>query len=360
MALMQLIKVWLESQGILRPITYASVVVCIFTGIFCHLLIGMDILGLGVYGAPMAILAAYTLGDVALLALIVRRGYHLTTWHGFSKHVWIGIGSFAGLACMGAGMVCLEWWSYEVLGVVGSAFGETATAVQTVLVNFSYFLYAAGEGIAISAGTRVGNALGAGDALGAQRAAVMAMALALGSSFIIVLPLGPSEGEWASSFLKEEDSVDLVATCTPALMIFLVFNGCYGALSGILLGSGKQKIGVMANFFACYLVGVPLGLVLSFSYKQSILGLWWGQCGGVALLCFILSAYLLRMDWQELATATHAAALAGEAELDEREAKFYALLEANMGEVEMKVAGHMTSGVEEGVSLLETVDAKCD
>ena len=48
--------------------------------------------------------------------------------------------------------MCLEWWSYEILGVVGSAFGETATAVQTVLVNFSYFMYAAGEGIAISAG----------------------------------------------------------------------------------------------------------------------------------------------------------------------------------------------------------------
>jgi Na+-driven multidrug efflux pump len=41
--------------------------------------------------------------------------------------------------------------------------------------------------------------------------------------------------------------------------------------------SGKQKVGVIANFVACYLVGVPLGLVLSFHYRQSILGLWWGQ-----------------------------------------------------------------------------------
>jgi MATE family multidrug resistance protein len=361
MALMQLIKVWLESQGILRPITYASVVVCAFTGCFCHLFIGMDLLGLGVYGAPMAILVSYTLGDVFLLALIIRRGYHLTTWQGFSKHVWIGIGTFAALAYMGAGMVCLEWWSYEVLGVVGSAFGETATAVQTVLVNFSYFLYAAGEGIAISAGTRVGNALGAGDAVAAQRSSIMAMLLALGSSFIIVLPLGPSEGEWASSFLKEEDSVDLVATCTPALMIFLVFNGCYGALSGILLGSGKQKIGVMANFFACYVVGVPLGLLLSFHYKMSILGLWWGQCAGVALLCAILSGYLLSLDWQDLANSTHAAALAGEAELDEREAKFYALLEANIGEVEMKTNMQKMTVEAEAVSLLsEVVQVKSD
>ena len=34
------------------------------------------------------------------------------------------------------------------------------------------------------------------------------------------------------------ESMELVATCTPALILFLIFNGCYGALSGILLGSG--------------------------------------------------------------------------------------------------------------------------
>ncbi len=31
-------------------------------------------------------------------------------------------------------------------------------------------------------------------------------------------------------------------------------------LSGILLGSGKQKVGVIANLFASYVVGVPLGV----------------------------------------------------------------------------------------------------
>jgi len=56
---------------------------------------------------------------------------------------------------------------------------------------------------------------------------------------------------------------------------------------------------------------------------QSILGLWWGQCGGVALLCTMLSIYLLKIDWQHLAEVTHAAAEAGEAELDEREVCAY-------------------------------------
>ena len=43
------------------------------------------------------------------------------------------------------------------------------------------------------------------------------------------------------------------------------------------------------------------------------------QTGGVALLCVMLTVYLLNMDWDQLAATTHAAALAGEAELDERE-----------------------------------------
>ena len=62
--------------------------------------------------------------------------------------------------------------------------------------------------------------------------------------------------------------------------------------------SGKQKVGVMANFVACYLVGVPLGLVLSFTYHQSILGLWWGQvpfyvCSCVfAFICVLICVLL--------------------------------------------------------------------
>jgi MATE family multidrug resistance protein len=313
MALMQLLKVWLECQGIMRPITGASVVVCVFAGIFCHLLIGMDLCGLGVHGAPIAILAAYTLGDVALLAEILREGYHLQTWHGFSQSVWVGIGPFAALACVGAGMVCLEWWSWEILGVVGSAFGETATAVQTVLVNASYFLYAAGEGVAVSAGTRVGNALGAGNALAAQRSAALAVMLAFASSILIILPLVGSRGHWASAFLTEPASAELVESCTPALIAFLVLNGCYGALSGILLGSGKQKIAVAANFVACYLVGVPMGLLLSFYFEEGIRGLWWGQCAGVALLCCVLCVYLVEVNWNDLAHSARAAAAASEA-----------------------------------------------
>ena len=336
MALMQLVKVWLESQGILPPITYASLVVCAMTQVFCHVLIGWDALGLGVYGAPVAIFAAYSIGDVALIAFIVKRGYHTKTWKGFSPNVWIGLCAFATMAYVGAGMVCLEWWSYEILGVVGSAFGETATAVQTVLVNFSYFLYAAGEGIAIAAGARVGNALGAGDAMAAKQSAVMAMGLSICSSMLIVLPLAPSEGAWSAPFLQEEESVELVATCTPALIIFLVFNGSYGALSGILLGSGKQKVGVQANLFACYLVGMPIGLMLSFYYQQSILGLWWGQCFGVAVLCVMLSGYLMSLDWDAMADKARDAAEKGEAELDVREAQFYALLESSLQDVEMQ------------------------
>jgi hypothetical protein len=52
-----------------------------------------------------------------------------------------------------------------------------------------------------------------------------------------------------------------------------------------------------------------------YSYKYTSLS----QCSGVALLCMMLSVYLLNLDWEALAVATHAAALAGEAELDERE-----------------------------------------
>ncbi|EKX49295.1 hypothetical protein GUITHDRAFT_93333 [Guillardia theta CCMP2712] len=306
MALMQLLKVWLEAQGILRPITAVSCAVLVFTWMFGWLLIERDMLGLGLYGAPVAVLCAYTCGNVVFLGLIAAGGYQKKTWKGWSWGAKAGLWGFAGLALTGAGMVCLEWWSYEVLGVVGSAFGETATAVQTVLVNFSYFMYATGEGIAIAAGTRVGNALGAGLPVAAQRSAGMAVFLALLSAFFIIVPLWASRGTWVTSFLQGEESFVLVSRCTPALMLFLLFNSGYGALSGILLGSGKQQVGLVANLVACYLIGIPLGLTMSFYYGHGILGLWWGQVWGVFLLFTSLSIYIMSIDWRSLAMKTRA------------------------------------------------------
>eukprot|EP00961_Rhodomonas_salina_P148196 1995224-Rhodomonas_salina.1 len=200
----------------------------------------VNIFGIGVYGTPLAVTAAYTLGDIAFFATIFHYKMQKKTWFGWSNHTWAGyeththshpqkhqlhnacfspdhmllslihaltsllnrLWPFLSLSVMGAGMVCLEWWSYEILGIAGSAFGETATAVQTVLVNFAYFMYAVPEGIAIAASARVGNALGAGKPVAAKRAALLAMSLSFGSSLVMVLPLSLSNGTWANSFLQ--------------------------------------------------------------------------------------------------------------------------------------------------------------
>mmetsp|Transcript_54482 Transcript_54482/g.129415 ORF Transcript_54482/g.129415 Transcript_54482/m.129415 type:complete len:541 (+) Transcript_54482:38-1660(+) len=339
MALMQLLKVWLEAQGILRPITSVSIVVLLLTILFSFLFIDRDLLGLGVYGAPVAVFFAYTLGDVAFLGYIWWSGVYRQTWTGFSSRVMVGFGAFATLSIMGAGMVCLEWWSYEVLGVVGSAVSEQATAVQTVLINFAYFMYALPEGIAIAAGARVGNALGAGDAVSAKRAAFIAISLALASALITVLPIAFSNGMWAGYFLREVASVELVAACSPPLVLFLILNSGYGALSGILLGSGKQQVGFMANLVACYLLGIPLGLLLAFPLKMGILGLWWGQVSGVGLLFFGLAVYLSGLDWDKLAVEIAAKAQEGDEELSEREAAALALIEASLDHTDQAERG---------------------
>lgn len=207
-----------------------------------------------------------------------------------------------------------------------------ATAVQTVLVNFAYFMYALPEGIAIAAGARVGNALGAGKVIAAKRAAVVAISLALVTSVIMVVPLVVArDGTWSVYFLEEAESVHLVAECTPPLILFLIFNSGYGALSGILLGSGKQRIGFIANLVACYLIGIPLGLFLAFPMRKGILGLWWGQVSGVVLLFCGLALHLFNTDWEQVAREVATKAQEGDEDLSEQEAAALAAIEESLG-----------------------------
>lgn len=70
-------------------------------------------------------------------------------------------------------MTFFEWGSFEVSLFLISYLGPSAIASQTIMMSAGYYLYMLPSAVATAAMTRVGNFLGAGDALGARRAAIV-------------------------------------------------------------------------------------------------------------------------------------------------------------------------------------------
>ena len=64
------------------------------------------------------------------------------------------------------------------------------------------------------------------------------------------------------------------------LIVYVVFDGVQSALTGVLKGLGKQRIGGPVVVLAYYGVGLPLSYYLGFTLHQGVVGL----CVGMDVL----------------------------------------------------------------------------
>ncbi|MBQ1612168.1 MAG: MATE family efflux transporter, partial [Alphaproteobacteria bacterium] len=90
---------------------------------------------------------------------------------------------------------------------------------------------------------------------------------------------------------------ELIAICVPIIYIlaaFLVFDGLQVALSGICKGIKKTSIVLKANFFAYWIVSIPMGLVLAFKFNMGLIGFWIGLLFSATILCSIMMVLLNR------------------------------------------------------------------
>lgn len=99
-------------------------------------------------------------------------------------------------------------------------------------------------------------------------------------------------GGWNSILTGSAEVVSLVASILPLVALFQVFDGTTGVTGGILRARGKQVsryihrrapfpttcslqvTGAILNLTAYYVLGIPLGLFLTFVHGRGLGGLW--------------------------------------------------------------------------------------
>lgn len=104
---------FLENQGIVKPVFYVTLFV-----VGPH--IGWVIFLTGKYGfvgtAWAMNISYWTMASLVLLYVIVIRPHHPQSWPGFQpREALQGWGEYLKLGIPGMSMLCLEWWSFEVL-----------------------------------------------------------------------------------------------------------------------------------------------------------------------------------------------------------------------------------------------------
>ena len=165
---------YLDAQGLFHPPMYTTpVALLIYIPLCWHLVVTLR---LGTEGVVLALCAGYSLCLAFLVAYVLHRRLHAATWGGWSTEAVQGIPEFLRVALPSCGMVCLEWWCFELSTLLSGRLGAAAVAAQSVMINVNVGGYMVGVGFSVAAGARVGNLLGAGRPAAARRAALLAWA----------------------------------------------------------------------------------------------------------------------------------------------------------------------------------------
>ncbi|CAI0547570.1 unnamed protein product [Linum tenue] len=266
---------FLQTQSVIFPMLLSSSLVLCFHVVACWTLVYK--LGIGYVGAAMAISFSTWL-NVLLLACYVRLSPVCERTRGdLTGEAFRGVKQFFRLGISSALMVCLKWWSMELLILLSGLLSnpKLETSVLSICLSISTLHFTVPYGLGAAVSTRVSNELGGGRPQLARTAVVVATFLAFTESVIVIAVLFFCRRFVGYAFSRDAH-------------IVRVARGC-----------GWQHVGAYINLGSFYLVGLPLGCVLGFVAHLKGKGLWVGIVAGSLVQAASLSIFTACLDWEK-------------------------------------------------------------
>ncbi|XP_042298296.1 multidrug and toxin extrusion protein 2-like [Sceloporus undulatus] len=267
-------------------------------------------LDMGVRGSACANTIAQYSQAIALFLYIRWKKLHVETWGGWSLECLQEWDVFMALAVPSMLMTCIEWWTFEIGSFLIGLLSVLQLSAQSIIYEVATVVYMVPFGISAAVSVQVGNALGAGNAEEARKSSVVSLLCTVCFVFLMCVVLSATKDILAYIFTSDEEVIELVAWVMPVYISFHLFEALSATTSGVLRGTGKQKLGAIFNAIGYYAIGLPVGVVLIFVAKMELMGLWVGM-----FICALIPStfsiiYIARMNWKQAAEeAQHRAGL---------------------------------------------------
>ncbi|CAH2065736.1 unnamed protein product [Thlaspi arvense] len=212
-AILQSMTRYFQSQGLVLPLFLSALGALCFHIPFCWLLVYK--LRFGIVGAALSIGVSYWF-NVGLLWVFMRdSALYRETRNLRAQEIFSSMKQFIALAVPSAMLICLEWWSFELLILLSGLLpnSKLETSVMSICLTTSALHYVLVDAIGAAASTHVSNELGAGNPRAARAAAKAAIFLGAFDASLAakardrVIQMTPGCNQETESILKEDVQV---------------------------------------------------------------------------------------------------------------------------------------------------------
>ncbi|PNS96510.1 hypothetical protein POPTR_017G120500v4 [Populus trichocarpa] len=301
-AILQPLLRYFQSQSLIYPILVSTCAALCFHIPLCWALVYKW--ELGNIGGALAIGVSYWLNVILLVLYMVFSSSCEKTRRLYWDDIFSSINKFFRFAFPSAVMICLEWWTYELVILLAGLLPDPKlqTSVLSICLATATLHYYVQYGIGAAGSTRVSNELGAGNPQAAQVAVQVVLIMSLVEVVTVSLILFFCRHIFGYAFSSEKRVVDYVAELAPLMCLSIIMEGLQAVLSGIARGCGWQHIGAFINLGAYYLVATPLAVVLCFVLHLGSRGLWMGLLIGKTVQALCFASITALTNWQKQAT----------------------------------------------------------
>ncbi|KAK8507827.1 hypothetical protein V6N13_140569 [Hibiscus sabdariffa] len=301
-AILQSLVRYFQSQSQILPLFVTSCASMCLHVPLCWALVHKT--SLGYIGAAIAITVALWFNAI-LLAVYMRCSARCEATRALILgEVFVNIKEFLRFALPSAVMVCVEWWSFELLVLLSGLLpnSELETSVLSICLSTTSLHYFVPYGVGAAASTRVSNELGAGNPHSARVAVNVVMILGISEAMIVSITLFSCRYVFGYLYSNEPEVIDYVGQMIPLISLSVIVDSLLAVITGVARGTGWQHIGAYVNLGAYYLVGIPVAALLCFTLHLRGQGLWIGILTGSSLQLLMLALVTVFTNWQKQAS----------------------------------------------------------
>jgi multidrug resistance protein, MATE family len=253
----------------------------------------MPALGIRGSGLATTLSSAMMFFGLVLVIVLDRR---FSRYAVFGRFWRLDAKQFMHLFKLGTNIGLLLWFEvglFTVSALIMGTIGRDTVAAYIIAIQLASLTFMVPLGISQAATVRVGLAYGAQDPDGMKRAGWASFVLATGFMIFTSLLFLSFPTQLIGLFLDEANPEStavriLAISFLGYAALFQIVDGVQAVAGGMLRGLQDTKVPLIVGGIGYWLVGMPVGLLLAFTFDFKGAGMWIGLASGLAFVAVAL------------------------------------------------------------------------
>ena len=291
--LFQSYKQFIEGLSVMRPAMIISVLANIINAFANWVLIfgNLGFPALELNGAGWATFASRAFMAFALMGFVMSNKFfkqYDVSFH-FRSINWPIIKKILSLGLPSGMQYFFEVGAFSFAVIMVGWLGTKQLAAHQIAINLASISFMAVLGISVAGSIRVGNAVGMKDIAETRRAGFTASLLGASVMLISGIIFILFRNFLPTLYVNDQEVISYASSLLIIAALFQISDGTQAVGIGILRGLTDVKIPTAITFIAYWIVGLPVGYLLAFTYKMGVQGVWYGLLIGLTTSAILLT-----------------------------------------------------------------------